>query len=74
MCFTEWRAECILLFKTYWLAFQINKGFVNKDKAKKKIAMMNYLEYLARLMRGKIITLDEACDLLDIVSQKIQAL
>lgn len=73
MCFTEWRAECILLFKTYWLAFQINKGFVNKDKAK-KIAMMNYLEYLARLMRGKIITLDEACDLLDIVSQKMQFL
>ena len=36
--------------------------------------MMNYLEYLARLMRGKIITLDEACDLLDIASQLKQAL
>ena len=73
MCFTEWRAECILLFKTYWLAFRIKMGFVNKDKVK-KIAMMNYLEYLARLMRGKIITLDEACVLLDIVSQKMQSL
>lgn len=73
MCFTEWRAECILLFKTYWLAFRIKMGFVNKDKVK-KIAMMNYLEYLARLMRGKIITLDEACDLLDIASQKMQSL
>ena len=74
MCFTEWRAECILLFKTNWLAFRIKIGFENKDKVKKKIAMMNYLEYLARLMRGKIITLDEACDLLDIASQKMQAL
>ena len=73
MCFTEWRAECILLFKTYWLAFRIKMGFVNKDKVK-KIAMKNYLEYVARLMRGKIITLDEACELLDIVSQKMQAL
>ena len=73
MCFTEWRAECILLFKTYWLAFQIKMGFVNKDKVK-KIAMKNYLEYVARLMRGKIITLDEACDLLDIASQKMQSL
>ena len=73
MCFTEWRAECILLFKTYWLVFRIKMGVVNKDKVK-KIAMKNYLEYLARLMRGKIITLDEACDLLDIASQKIQAL
>ena len=73
MCFTEWRAKCILLFKTYWLAFQLNMGFVNKDKVK-KIAMKNYLEYFARLMRGKIITLDEACDLLDIASQKIQSL
>ena len=73
MCFTEWRAECIFLFKTYWLAFRIKMGFVNKDKVK-KIAMKNYLEYVARLMRGKIITLDEACDLFDIVSQKIQAL
>ena len=73
MCFTEWRAECILLFKTHWLAFQLNMGFVNKDKVK-KIAMKNYLEYFARLMRGKIITLDEACDLLDIASQKIQSL
>ena len=36
--------------------------------------MKNYLEYVARLMRGKIITLDEACDLLDIASQKMQAL
>ena len=35
MCFTEWRAECILLFKTYWLAFRIKMGFVNKDKVKK---------------------------------------
>ena len=73
MCFTEWRAKCILLFKTYWLAFRIKMGFVNKDKIK-KIAMKNYLEYLARLMRGKIITLDEACDLLDIASQKMQSL
>ena len=73
MCFTEWRAECILLFKTYCLAFRIKMGFVNKDKVK-KIAMKNYLEYVARLMRGKIITLDEACELLDIVSQKMQAL
>ena len=73
MCFTEWKAERILLFKTYWLAFRIKMGFVNKDKVK-KIAMMNYLEYLARLMRCKIITLDEACDLLDIASQKMQAL
>ena len=73
MCFTEWRAECILLFKTHWLAFQLNKGFVNKDKVK-IIAMRNYLEYLARLMRGKCMTYTEACDLLDIASQKIQAL
>ena len=73
MCFTEWRAERILLFKTYWLAFRIKMGFVNKDKVK-IIAMRNYLEYLARLMRGKLITFDEACDLLDIASQKIQAL
>lgn len=73
MCFTEWRAKCILLFKTYWLAFRIKMGFVNKDKVK-KIAMKNYLEYVARLMRGKIITLDEACDLLDIYSQKMQSL
>lgn len=73
MFFTEWRAEHILLFKTYWLAFRINIGFVNKDKVK-IIAMRNYLEYLARLMRGKLITIDEACDLLDIASQKIQAL
>ena len=36
--------------------------------------MKYYLEYFARLMRGKIITLDEACDLLDIVSQKMQSL
>ena len=34
----------------------------------------NYLEYLARLVKGKIITVDEACDLLDIASQKMQAL
>lgn len=73
MCFTEWRAECILLFKTYWLAFRIKMGFVNKDKAK-VLAMRNCLEYLARLMRGKLITFTEACDLLDIASQKIQAL
>ena len=73
MCFTEWRAERIFLFKIYWLVFRIKMGFVNKDKVK-KIAMMNYLEYLARLMRGKIITLDEACDLLDRASQKMQAL
>lgn len=73
MCFAEWRAESILLFKTYWLAFQITMGFVNKDKVK-IIAMRNYLEYLARLVRGKLITVDEACDLLDIASQKIQAL
>ena len=73
MCFTEWRAECILLFKTYWLAFRIKMGFVNKDKVKKN-SYENYLDYFARLMQGKIITLDEACDLLDIVSQKMQAL
>ena len=73
MCFTEWRAERILLFKTYWLAFRINMGFVNKDKVK-IIAMRNYLEYIARLMRGRLITIDEACELLDIASQKIQAL
>ena len=73
MCFTEWRAERILLFKTYWLAFRINIGFVDKDRAK-VLAMRYYLEYFARLMRGKIITLDEACDLLDIASQKMQAL
>lgn len=73
MFFTEWRAERILLFKTEWLAFRINMGFVNKDKAK-IIAMRNYLEYLARLVRGKLITVDEACELLDIASQKIQAL
>lgn len=73
MFFTEWRAECILLFKTYWLAFRINMGFVNKDKVK-IIAMRNYLEYIARLMRGRLITIDEACELLDIASQKIQAL
>ena len=36
--------------------------------------MKNYLEYVARLMRGKIITLDEAYDLLDIASQKMQSL
>ena len=73
MFFTEWRAERILLFKTYWLAFRIKMGFVNKDKVK-IIAMRNYLEYLARLMKSKIITVDEACDLLDIASQKMQAL
>lgn len=73
MFFTEWRAERILLFKTYWLAFRINMGFVNKDKVK-IIAMRNYLEYIARLMRGRLITIDEACELLDIASQKIQAL
>ena len=73
MCFTEGRAERILLFKTYWLAFRIKMGFVNKDKVK-KIAMKNYLEYVARLVKGKIITVDEACDLLDIASQKMQAL
>lgn len=73
MFFTEWRAECILLFKTYWLAFRIKMGFVNKDKTK-IIAMRNYLEYLARLIRGKCITFTEACDLIDIASQKIQAL
>ena len=48
-------------------------GFVNKDKVK-IIAMRNYPEYLARLMRGKCMTYTEACDLLDIASQKIQAL
>ena len=73
MFFTEWRAERILLFKTYGLAFRIHMGVVNKDKVK-IIAMRNYLEYLARLMRGKLITIDEACDLLDIASQKMQAL
>ena len=73
MCFTKWRAECILLFKTYWLAFQLNMGFVDKDRAK-VLAMKNCLEYLARLMRGKCITFTEACDLLDRSSQKIQAL
>ena len=73
MCFTEWRAECILLFKTYWLVFRINIGFVDKDRAK-VLGMRNYLEYLARLVKGKIITVDEACDLLDIASQKMQAL
>lgn len=73
MFFTEWRAECILKFKTQCLAFQIIMGFVDKDKAK-ILAMKNYLEYLARLVRGNFITMDEACDLLDIASQKIQAL
>ena len=73
MCFTEWKAECTLLFKTHWLVFRIKMGFVNKDKTK-IIAMRIYLEYLTRLMRGKLITIDEACDLLDIASQKIQAL
>lgn len=73
MFFTEWRAERILFFKTYWLAFRINMGFVNKDKVK-IIAMRNCLDYLARLMRSKLITIDEACDLLDIASQKIQSL
>ena len=73
MCFTEWRAERILLFKTYWLAFRINIGFIDKDRAK-VLGMRNYLEYLARLVKGKIITVDEACDLLDIASQKMQAL
>ena len=73
MCFTEWRAERILLFKTYWLAFRINIGFIDKDRAK-VLGMRNYLEYLARLVKGKIITVDEACDLLDIASQKMQSL
>ena len=73
MCFTEWRAERILLFKTYWLAFRINIGFIDKDRAK-VLGMRNYLEYLARLVKGKIITVDEACDLLDIASQLKQAL
>ena len=73
MFFTEWRAECILLFKTKWLAFRINMGFVDKDRAK-ILVMRNYLEYLARLVRSKLITIDEACELLDIASQKIQAL
>ena len=48
-------------------------GFVDKDRAK-VLAMRNYLEYLARLMRGKCMTFTEACDLLDIASQKIQSL
>ena len=73
MFFTEGRAERIFLFKTYWLAFRIKMGFVNKDKAK-VLFMRNYLEYLARLMRGKCITFTEVCDLLDEASQKIQAL
>ena len=73
MCFTEWRAKCILLFKTHWLAFQLNMGFVDKDRAK-VLAMRNYIEYLARLMRGKCMTFTEACDLLDRASQKMQAL
>ena len=73
MSFTEWRAERILLLKTYWLAFRIKMGFVNKDTVK-KLAVDYYLEYLARLVRGKVITVDEACDLLDIASQKIQTL
>ena len=73
MCFAEWRAERILLFKTHWLAFQLNMGFVDKDRAK-VLAMRNYIEYLARLMRGKCMTFTEACDLLDRASQKMQAL
>ena len=44
MCFTEGRAERILLFKTYWLAFRIKMGFVNKDKVKK-----NSYEKLSRI-------------------------
>ena len=73
MCFSEWRAEYILLFKTYWLAFRIKMGFVDKDRAK-VLGMRNYLEYLARLMRCKCMTYTEACDLLDIASQKMQSL
>ena len=44
MCFTDKRAERILLFKTYWLAFRIKMGFVNKDKVKK-----NSYEKLSRI-------------------------
>ena len=73
MCFTEWRAERILRFKTKCLVFQINMGFVNKDTVK-KLAVNYCLEYLERLMRGKCITYTEACDLLNEASQKIQAL
>ena len=73
MFFTEVRAERILLIKTHWLAFRIKMGFVDKDRAK-VLGMRNYLEYLARLMRGNLITIDEAVDLLDIASQKMQAL
>ena len=73
MYFTEWRAACILLFKTYWLVFRINIGFVDKDRAK-VLVMRYYLEYFARLVKGNLITIDEACDLLDIASQLKQAL
>ena len=73
MYFTEWRAACILLFKTYWLVFRINIGFVDKDRAK-VLVMRYYLEYFARLVKGNLITIDEACVLVNIFSQKIQAL
>ena len=73
MCFTEWRAERIFLFKIYWLVFRIKMRFVDKDRAK-VLYMRYYLEYLARLVKGNLITLDEACDLLDRASQKMQAL
>ena len=48
-------------------------GFVDKDRAK-VLGMRYYLKYLARLVKGNLITLDEACDLLDIASQKMQSL
>lgn len=71
MSFTEWMAERILKFKTEWLIFRINMGFIDNDTYK-ILGINYYLDYLARLVRGKCITFTEACELLDIASQKIQ--
>ena len=73
MYFTEYRAEFILRFKFKKIIQQIKNGSIDKDTVK-KLAVDYCLEYLERLVKGKLITVDEACDLLYEASQKIQAL
>lgn len=73
MYFTELEAEFILRFKFKKIIQQIKNGSIDKYTVK-KLAINYYLDYLARLVRGKCITFTEACDLLDEASQKIQAL
>ena len=73
MYFTELKAEFILRFKFKKIIQQIKNGSIDKDTVK-KLAVNYCLEYVERLMRGKCITYTEACDLLDIASQKMQVL